>query len=66
MNVIVDVVGEEAREVSVADDATYADVISEVGFSTHEVSALVDGTPVPEDRPVEAERVRILRLIRGG
>jgi sulfur carrier protein len=66
MEVTVDVVGEGTREVSVADGATYAEVVRAVGFSTHEVSVLVDGTPVPEDQPVEAGRVRILRLIQGG
>jgi sulfur carrier protein len=30
------------------------------------VSVLVDDTPVPADQPVDADRVRVLRLITGG
>ncbi|QCJ46991.1 MULTISPECIES: ubiquitin-like small modifier protein SAMP2 [Haloprofundus] len=66
MDVSVEIVGEESREVAVDDDATYADLVSAVGLSPHEVSVLVDGRPVPEDQPVEADRVKVLRLIKGG
>ncbi|SEW26187.1 ubiquitin-like small modifier protein SAMP2 [Natrinema salifodinae] len=45
---------------------TYADLLREVDLSPHEVSVLVDGRPVPEDQPVESERVTVLRLIKGG
>jgi sulfur carrier protein len=65
MNVTVEVVGEGSHEFDV-DDETYADLVSEVGLSPHEVSVMVDGRPVPEDQPVEAEHVKILRLIKGG
>jgi sulfur carrier protein len=66
MDVTVEVVGEDAVEVSVDDDATYADVVAAVGHSTHEVTVLVDGRPVPEDAPVDADAVRVLRLVKGG
>ena len=66
MRVTVEVVGEETRDVDVGDDATYADLARAVGYSPHEVSVMVDGSPVPEDQPVAAERVRVLRLIKGG
>ncbi|WP_152039612.1 ubiquitin-like small modifier protein SAMP2 [Salinigranum salinum] len=68
MHVTVDVVGEDPREVELAPDATYADLVRAVGYSVHEVTVLVDGRPVPEDRPVDAERedVRVLRLVKGG
>jgi sulfur carrier protein len=66
MNVSVEIVGEESHDVAVADDATYADVVSAVDLSPHEVSVLVDGRPVPEDQPVETDRVKVLRLIKGG
>jgi sulfur carrier protein len=66
MDVTVEVVGEDAVEVSVDDDATYADVVAAVGYSTHEVTVLVDGRPVPEDAPVDADAVRVLRLVKGG
>jgi sulfur carrier protein len=68
MRVTVDVVGEERREVDLPETATYADLVRAVGYSVHEVTVLVDGRPVPEDRAVDAERedVRILRLVKGG
>ncbi len=66
MRVTVEVVGEETRNVDVAADATYADLARAVGYSPHEVSVMVDGSPVPEDQPVDADRVRVLRLIKGG
>ncbi|WP_129114361.1 ubiquitin-like small modifier protein SAMP2 [Halegenticoccus tardaugens] len=66
MDVTVEVVGEETREVSVAAGATYAELLSPFDLSPHEVSVLVDGRPVPEDQPIEANRVKVLRLIKGG
>jgi sulfur carrier protein len=66
MRVTVEVVGEETRAVDVDDDATYADLARAVGYSPHEVSAMVDDSPVPADQPVEADHVRLLRLIKGG
>jgi sulfur carrier protein len=41
-------------------------VVRAVGYSVHEASVLVEGTPVPEDAPVEADRVTVLRLVQGG
>ena len=68
MHVTCDVVGEGSQEVDLASDATYADLVRAVGYSVHEVTVLVDGRPVPEDRAVDPERedVRILRLVKGG
>ncbi|MFC6873877.1 ubiquitin-like small modifier protein SAMP2 [Halobellus marinus] len=66
MRVTVEVVGEGTEEVDVDDSDTYADVVRAVGYSPHEVSVMVDGTPVPEDQPVEAAQIRVLRLIKGG
>jgi peroxiredoxin Q/BCP len=66
MDVSVEVVGEATHEVTVGDDATYADLLREVECSPHEVSVLVDGSPVPEDQPVETREVQVLRLIKGG
>ena len=65
MNVTIEVVGEGTHEFDV-DDEVYADLVSAVGLSPHEVSVMVDGRPVPEDQPVAAEHVKILRLIKGG
>ncbi|MFH5799474.1 ubiquitin-like small modifier protein 2 [Haladaptatus sp. CMAA 1911] len=65
MNVTVEVVGEGSHEFDVEDE-TYADLVSEVGLSPHEVSVMVDGRPVPEDQPVDTDHVKILRLIKGG
>jgi sulfur carrier protein len=47
---------------------TYGDCIRAADLSPHEATALVDDRPVPEDAPVPADvdRVRVLRLIKGG
>jgi sulfur carrier protein len=66
MDVTVEVVGEGTDEYSLAADATYDDLIREAGYHPQEASALVDGSPVPGDRVVDAEAVRVLRLIKGG
>ena len=66
MRVTVTVVGEATHDVDVDADATYADLARAVGYSPHEVSVLVDDTPVPADQPVDADRVRVLRSIKGG
>jgi sulfur carrier protein len=68
MHVTVDVVGEGSREVDLAAEATYADLVRAVGYNVHEVTVLVDGRPVPEDRAVDFdhEDVRVLRLVKGG
>ncbi|OYR83335.1 hypothetical protein DJ71_10455 [Halorubrum sp. E3] len=55
MNVTVEVVGEGAAEYDLPEDATYADLIREAGYHPQEASALVDGSPVPGDRVVDAE-----------
>jgi len=66
MNVTCEVVGGDTHDLDLDPDATYGDVLRAVGLSTHEASVLVDDRPVPEDSPVDAERVRVLRLIKGG
>lgn len=66
MDVTVEVVGEGVEEVSIPVDADYAALVREVGYSPHEVTVLVDGSPVPEDAPVAASQVKVLRLIKGG
>ncbi|RLM76442.1 ubiquitin-like small modifier protein 2 [Halorubrum sp. Atlit-26R] len=66
MDVTVEVVGEGTEEHSLAADATYDDLIRAAGYHPQEASALVDGSPVPGDRVVDAETVRVLRLIKGG
>ena len=66
MEVSVELVGEGERTVSVPEDADYAAVVRELGYSPHEVTVLVDGSPVPEDAPVAVDHVRVLRLIAGG
>lgn len=66
MHVTVDVVGGDEYDCVLDDDATYADLIRAVGYHPQEASVLVDGSPVPGDGVVEADRVRLLRLITGG
>jgi sulfur carrier protein ThiS len=61
-----DVVGEGVETVALEADATYGDLLAALGFTPHEATALVDDRPVPEDRPIDADRVRILRLVSGG
>jgi sulfur carrier protein len=66
MHVTCEVVGEETHDLELDAGATYGDLLDAVGLSSHEASVLVDGSPVPEDRTVDAESVRVLRLIKGG
>lgn len=66
MLVTVDIVGEGTDEYSLADEATYDDLIRETGYHPQEASVLVDGSPVPGDRVVDVTEVRLLRLIKGG
>ena len=66
MRVTCAVPGDREHALDLPADATYGDVARAIGYSVHEVSVLVDGTPVPEDAPVETERVTLLRLVQGG
>jgi sulfur carrier protein len=66
MQVTVDVVGEGERELDLDADATYADLLRACSLSPHEATVLVEGSPVPEDAPVAADRVEVLRLVKGG
>jgi len=67
MSVTVELVGEGTRDVD-PGGGTYADLLEPFDVSRHEVSVLVDGRPVPEDQPVgsDVDRVRVVRLIKGG
>jgi sulfur carrier protein len=66
--VTVELVGDETREVSVDADAAYADLLAPFDVSQHEVTITVDGSPVPEDASIDdsVDRVRVIRLIKGG
>jgi len=66
--VTVELVGDATREVTVDAGATYAALLAPFDVSTHEVTITVDGTPVPEDAPIDdsVDHVRIIRLIKGG
>jgi len=66
MRVTCEVVAGEVHRLELPDDAVYGDVIRAVGLSEHEAAVLVDDSPVPEDAPVTAETVRLLRLVQGG
>lgn len=66
MRVTCEVVGGDTHDLELADDATYGDVLAAVDLSAREASVVVDGSPVPADGAVDAESVRVLRLIRGG
>lgn len=62
--VTVRVVGGDTHEIAV--EGTYADLLDAVGLGRHEATVLVDGNPVPADSEIDAECVRVLRLIKGG
>lgn len=66
--VTVELVGEASEEVPVDEATTYEDLLAPFDVSPHEVTLTVDGSPVPEDAPVDAgvTRVRVIRLIKGG
>ena len=66
MRVTCEVVGRDTHDIDVDPGATYGDVLDAVGLSTQEATVLVDGSPVPDDRPVDADAVRVLRLVQGG
>lgn len=68
MQVTAEVVGQETRDVDLAADATYTDLLSALELSPHEATVLVEGTPVPEDGTIdtEQEQIQVLRLIKGG
>ncbi|WEL18686.1 Sulfur transfer protein involved in thiamine biosynthesis [Halorhabdus sp. SVX81] len=66
MEVTVELVDEATREFDIEPGTTYGELLADFDVSPHEVSVLVDGRPVPEDQPVEAEHVRVVRLIKGG
>lgn len=66
MEVTVEVVGEGTRDLTVQAGATYADLLAGVEVSPHEATVLVDGRPVPEDSMIDAERVQVLPLVKGG
>lgn len=65
MDVTVDVVGGQTHEMTVTTE-TYADLLDPLGLSPHEVAILVDGQPVPEDQRVDTDKIRVLRMIKGG
>lgn len=66
MEVTVEVAADGSHCVELAADATAADLLRAVGFSPLEATVLVDGRPIPNDAPVEAEAVTVLRLVAGG
>ena len=63
-----EIVGDETHTVELAADATVGDLVDPLPVSIHEVSVLVDGSPVPEDAPVptDPDSIRVVRLIKGG
>lgn len=56
-------VGEETVHL---ENGTYGDLLEAVGLSREEATPLVDGRPVPVDRPVDATDVTVLRIVHGG
>lgn len=64
--VTAEVLGDDEYDLDLDENATYADLLEAVDLNIHEASVLVDGRPVPADAPVDADSVRVLRLVRGG
>lgn len=67
MEITVELVGEGSHELDVTE-GRYGDLLEPFDVSKHEVSILVDGTPVPEDQQIDTtvDHVRVVRLIKGG
>lgn len=66
VQVTVEVAGAETHTLEAGPETTYADLLAAVDISPQAVAVLVDGRPVPEDRAVESDHVRVVRLVRGG
>lgn len=66
MRVTVDVAGGETHDVPVDDGITYGDLLAAVDVHREEAAVLVEGRPVPTDGAVDAETVRVVRLVKGG
>lgn len=66
MEVTCEVVGGETRVVDLEESATYADLLAALDLSPQAATALVDGSPVPDDAEVTADHVEVLRLVTGG
>lgn len=68
MAVVVNLVGGGTRSVEIDGDTTYGDLLSSFDVTREEVVVVVAGQPVPEDEPVDpaVDRVRVIRLIKGG
>lgn len=68
MAVAVNLVGGGTRSVEIDGDTTYGDLLSSFDVTREEVVVVVAGRPVPEDEPVDpaVDRVRVIRLIKGG
>jgi len=66
MCVTVDVAGGDTTDVPVDDDATYGDLLAAVDVHREAAAVLVEGSPVPTDAAVDADVVRVVRLVKGG
>ncbi|MFB6218880.1 MAG: ubiquitin-like small modifier protein 2 [Halobacteriaceae archaeon] len=64
MRVTLSVAGDDEHTFEVGGE-TYADLLGDLGVNRHEVAVLVDGRPVPEDRPADADAT-VVRLVSGG
>jgi sulfur carrier protein len=63
--VVVEIVGGPTHDIDAAEP-TAADLLRAVDYSPHEATVLAEGRPVPDDSVIDADRVRVLRLVSGG
>ncbi|MGC9444640.1 MAG: hypothetical protein ACP5E9_06935 [Candidatus Methanospirareceae archaeon] len=73
MELSIQILGEPEQEtrLRVADDATYEQVLEELGINREEVLVLRDGVPVPDDERVAEKGARnaeitIIRIVSRG
>ena len=62
---------EQKRQIRVAEDATYKQVVEELGINPEEVLVLRDGVPVPDDERVAEKgapetEITIIRIVSRG
>jgi sulfur carrier protein len=66
MKVVARVMNGEDHEVELPEDATYESLLDAIGENPEAAVVVVDGRPVPEDAPVEADEVEVMRTVSGG
>ncbi|MCX2819034.1 MAG: sulfur carrier protein [Methanobacteriota archaeon] len=66
MKVHANVMNGGTHEVELAEDATYARLLDEIGENPQAAVVVVDGRPVPEDATIDTDEVDVMRTVSGG